>query len=103
MLVVRELNGELAFVSGFVDLICLVRPAKCKSLILARRRPDVTNGADGGAGAGHRLPAKELRAMTLHAGVVSGKVRHVRKISLRIPFRRNFVTGIAGKRFVFLG
>src|SRR5260370_34946656 len=103
MFVVRELNGELAFVFRLRRLTSMVRFAKSEPRIFPRRGPHVANGANRGAGAGESPPREELLSMTANAGVVIGKVCCVGKISLRRPRGRELVTGVAGDALVFLG
>src|SRR6266849_4226306 len=102
MFVVRELDGELAFVFR-LRCLTIVRFAKSEPRIFPRRGPQVANGANRGAGAGESLSREELLSMTANAGVVIGKVCCVGKISLRRPRGREFVTGVAPEALMFLG
>src|SRR5207253_3205676 len=79
-----------------------VRPAKREARVFSGRRSDVANGADGWAGSNHSLSREELLPVTANAGIVIGKVRHIRKIAFGIPRGRNFVAGIAGETFVLI-
>ena len=102
MFVVRELDGELAFVFR-LRCLTIVRFAKSEPRVFPRRGPQVANGANRGAGAGESLSREELLSMAANTGVVIGKVCCVGKISLRRPRGREFVTGVAPEALVFVG
>ena len=102
MFVVRELDGELAFVFRLRRLIRIVRFAESEAPILTRRGAHMTDGANRWAGAGESLPREELLAMAAYTRIVIGKVCGVGKISLRRPRGRQLVTGIAGEALVFV-
>src|ERR1700687_3059334 len=101
MLVVRELDRELAFVSRLCNLIGVVRFAKSKPRIFARRGAHVTHRANCRAGADESLSCEKLLPMAAHAGVMIRKIRGVGKVSLRRPRGRQFVTGVAREALVF--
>ncbi len=63
----------------------------------------MADGANGGTGAGQRLPREKLLSMTTDAGIMVWKVGYIRKIALCRPGSGNFVTGIAGETLVFVG
>ena len=102
MFVVRELDGELAFVFRLRRVSSIVRFAKSETRIFARCGARVTDSANRRASAGESLPRKELLSVAAHAGVVIGKVCGVREISFRRPVGRQFVTSVARDAFVFL-
>ncbi len=103
MFIVRELDGELAFVFRLRRLTSIVRFAESEPRIFARRGAHVTDRADRRAGSGEGLPREKLLTMAANAGVVIGKVCGVRKISFRRPCGRQLVTGVAREALVFLG
>ena len=103
MPVVWKLDGELPLVLWLRGLLGIVRFAESETRGGAWGRSQVTDGADCGTRATHRLGRKELRTMTTNAGIVIGEVSDIRKIALRIPDGRNLMTGIAGEAFMFVG
>ena len=102
MFVVRELNREFTFVFGFQRLTRAVGPAKREARVFSGRRSDVANSANGWAGAAECLTREKLLPVTTDAGIVIGKISHVREISFGIPRGRNFVAGIARETFVLI-
>lgn len=102
MFVVRKLNRELAFFFRLRRLIRVIRLAKSKARIFARRGAHMTDCANRRAGADERLPRKELLPVATHTRIVIGKVCGVGKISLRRPRGRQLVAGVAREALVFL-
>ena len=99
-----KLDRELPYsrLLYFSDFDCRVGLAKGEARIFTRRGAHMTNGADGRAGADHRLTREELLPMASHAGIVIGKIGDIRKLSLRVPCSWDFVTSIARQAFVFV-
>src|SRR5213080_1118516 len=81
VLVMRKLDRELPFFFGFRRLIGIIRFAESEACILTRRGAHVTNGADARLGSDHGLPREELLPVAANAGIVIGKISHIRKIS----------------------
>src|SRR2546427_1725953 len=100
MLVVWKLGRELPFFFRLRRLVGIVGFAKAKARIFLWRCPYVTHGANCRACAGKCLSRKKLLSVAVNARVVVGKIRHVGKISPRIPIGRNFVTSIATQTLV---
>ena len=103
MFVVRKFDFELPVVFWLRRLIRAIRFAKSEPALFARRGAQVTDRADGGAGAAHRLTREKLLPVTTHARVVIGKVSGVWKCTTSGPCRRNLVAGVALEAFVFVG
>jgi hypothetical protein len=97
MLIMWELDHELTQVLSLLDLVCLVRLAECKARICAWRGTSVTDNADCRTRPNHRLPRKELGAMTANAGIVSRKIGDVGKVAPGCPRGRNLVASIASE------
>ena len=102
MFVMWKFNCELALVFRFHRLRGDVRFSKREALIFARRGAHMTDRADGWACARHRLAREELLAMTTNARVMIGKIRDIRKVSLRGPGCGNLVTGVTGEALVLV-
>jgi len=103
MLVVRKLGSELPFFFRLRRLLCTVGFAKREARIVPWRSPQMTDGANCRACTCECLLRKKLLPMAANTSIVIGKIRDVRKRSLRIPFCRNFVTRVAAQTFVLFG
>ena len=83
MLVVRKLDQKLARSNGV---------AKRETRIVPGRHLRMATGANDRLGA-----LEELRTMTTYAGIVTGEVGNVGKVSCLFPVvRRHLVTSVAG-------
>ena len=76
--------------------------AKREARLFTWRGAHLTDSANARARSHHHLAREELLTMAAHAGIVIGKIGDVRKVSLRVPCRWDFVTSIARQAFVFV-
>jgi hypothetical protein len=102
MFVMRKLDLELTFVPGLGRLLRVVRFTKSKPRVCARRRAQMADSANRRTGAGKRLARKKLLPMTTNTGLMIGKIRDVRKVSLCRPGCWHFVTAITSQAFVLV-
>ena len=102
MFVVRKFDRELAFVFWLRRLVRIVRRAESEPGVFTWSGAYVTHRANDWARSHHHLAAKELWTMTTHARIVIRKISDVGKVALRIPDRRNLVTGVALQTLVLV-
>ncbi len=102
MLVVWKLDRELPFQFRLDRQLRDVGFAKSKARVFTWGGAHVTYGANAWARTAHYLSREKLLTVTTDARVVIGKVSYIRKVSLSIPFSRNFMTSIARQAFMFI-
>jgi hypothetical protein len=83
MLVVGKLDRELPFLFLFHRELRDVGRAKREARVFTWRGAQVTDSANAWARPRHCLAREELLPMTAHAGIVSGKIGDIRKVSFR--------------------
>lgn len=103
MLIMRKFDSKLPLIFRLRSLIRAIRFAESEPPIFARRGAKVTDRADCGPGAAHRLTREELGPVTTHACVVIGKIRDIGERAVCCPCCRNLVTSVALETFVFVG
>src|SRR6266567_7294855 len=102
VLVMREFDRELPFFFRPGWLARVVGPAEREASFFPGCGAYVANSANGWAGAAECLTREKLLPVTTDAGIVIGKISHVREISFGIPRGRNFVATIARQALVLI-
>src|SRR5438132_1631652 len=91
MFVMRKFDRELPFVLWPQGLIRIVRLSEGKTHVFTRSSAQMTDGANCRASSRACLASEKLLAMAFHTRVMIGKIRNVRKVTLRCPCGWNFV------------